>query len=241
MKVNIVCPIIVLENEKNLNVRKNDQKHLKLLVSNDNELLSVFLTKITTLKEVLRTKIKEVIGSNNFHLEQVYTLGEDKYFFDNTLSIIYLAITNIENIKKLSSSYKLIDFKVNDNYITLDNNSYKFKTKEKISNNNIEYIHEFNLKDIKLEKILLEILISYKYLRSRLDNTDIMFKLLSKTFTLEEVRIVYEMLTETKVDKSNFRKKIIKYCSEVEGEYEKKGYRPSKLYEFKLLKEDIWL
>ena len=241
MKVNIVCPILVLENEKSLNVRKNDQKHLKLLVSNDNELLNVPLTKPVTLKDELRTKIKEVIGSNNFHLEQVYTLGEDKYFFDNTLSIIYLAITNIENIKKLSSSYKLIDFKVNDNYITLDNNSYKFKTKEKISNNNIEYIHEFNLKDIKLEKILLEILISYKYLRSRLDNTDIMFKLLSKTFTLEEVRIVYEMLTETKVDKSNFRKKIIKYCKEVEGEYEKKGYRPSKLYEFKLLKEDIWL
>ena len=241
MKVNIVCPILVLENEKNLNVRKNDQKHLKLLVSNDNDLLSVSLTKPTTLKEVLRTKIKEVIGSNNFHLEQVYTLGEDKYFFDNTLSIIYLAITNIENIKKLSSSYKLIDFKVNDNYITIDTNSYKFKTKEKIINNNIEYIHEFNLKDIKLEKMLLEILISYKYLRSRLDNTDIMFKFLGKTFTLEEVRIVYEMLTETRVDKSNFRKKIIKYCKEVEGKIEKKGYRPSKLYEFKLLKEDIWL
>ena len=65
--------------------------------------------------------------------------------------------------------------------------------------------------------------------------------LILKIFTLEEVRIVYEMLTETKVDKSNFRKKIIKYCREVEGEYEKKGYRPSKLYEFKLLKEDIWL
>ena len=49
------------------------------------------------------------------------------------------------------------------------------------------------------------------------------------------------MIKEISVDKSNFRKKIVKYCTEVEGNVEKKGYRPSKMYTFKVLKVDIWL
>ena len=62
------------------------------------------------------------------------------------------------------------------------------------------------------------------------------------TFTLEDVRIVYELIKDTSVDKSNFRKKIIKYCEKVEEKKtEKKGYRPSQKYSFKPLKGDVWL
>lgn len=241
MNIKLVCPIIVLENELNSNIRKNDIKKFKLLVDNDDNLVSVKIENNSTLKTVLRDKITNIINSDIFHLEQVYTLGEEKYYFDNDIDIIYLAVTNAQNIKKLDNNYKLIDFSINNNSITFDNKTYQFKTKEHISNNNIEYYHEINAENLKLEKELLEIIIAYKQLRSKLDNSDIIFKFMPKYFTLEDVRLVYELIKEVTVDKSNFRKKIVKYCVESNEDIIKKGYRPSRLYTFKVLKGDVWL
>lgn len=241
MNVNLVCPIIVLDNEQNPNIRKNDVKKFKLLVDKNNNLVNINVNNNANLKDIVRKKISDISGSNIFHLEQVYTLGETKYYVDNNIDIIYLAVTNIENIKNLNSKFQLVDFEIKQNNICLNNVSYKFKTKEKIANNNIEYYHEIKVDDIKIEKELLEILIAYKHLRSKLDNSDIIFKFMSNTFTLEEVRIVYEMIKEVNVDKSNFRKKIIKYCVETNVDETKKGYRPCKKYMFKALKGDIWL
>ena len=85
-------------------------------------------------------------------------------------------------------------------------------------------------------------MISYKRIRSNIDNTDIVFKFMPSIFTLEDVRIVYELIKDTTVDKSNFRKKIIKYVEETEMiSDEKNGFRPSKKYKFKPLKGDAWV
>lgn len=94
MNIKLVCPVIVLENEINPNVRKNDIKKLKLLVDSDDNLVSVTVENKSTLKDLLRNKVKNIINSDIFHLEQVYTLGEEKYYLDNSVDIIYLAITN---------------------------------------------------------------------------------------------------------------------------------------------------
>ena len=85
-------------------------------------------------------------------------------------------------------------------------------------------------------------MICYKKIRSNIDNTDILFKFMASTFTLEDVRILYELIKNTTVDKSNFRKKIIKYCEKTDTKDNKKiGYRPSQNYKFKPLKGDMWL
>ena len=241
MNINLVCPLIVLDNEENTNIRKNDLKKLKILVDKNGNLITAKVDSEATLKEIIREKISEITNTNNFHLEQVYTFGEKKYYFDKSIDIIYLAVTNIENIKELDTNYKLVDFNLSENIISFNNDNYKFKTKEKITNNNIEYYHEVKTDNLELEKELLEILITYKHLRSKLDNSDIIFKFMPKYFTLEDVRIVYEMIKEVSVDKSNFRKKIVKYCVETDVDISKKGYRPSKMYTFKVLKGDIWL
>lgn len=241
MYINLVCPVIVLENELNPNIRKSDVKRFKLLVDKDNNLVTIKVNNLLSLKKMLRDKISQIINSNQFHLEQVYTLGDEKYYFDNAIDIIYLSVLNAQNIKKLDSNFKLVDFSINNNNLIFDNKNYPFITKEHIANNNIEYYHEITVDNLKLEKILLEILIAYKQLRSKIDYSDIIFKFMPKYFTLEEVRIVYEMIKETTVDKSNFRKKIVKYCVETNTDIAKKGYRPSKMYTFKVLKGDVWL
>ena len=237
MQINLVSCIFVLESEKNDNIRKNDVKKLKILVNNNNE-LPIISIEGNEIKKQVRNSISSIIGSNIFHLEQVYTMD-----YKSDIDIIYLGITNIDNISKLKENYKLVDFKIKDNsLIILDNKEYEYKTIELEDNNNIEYIHDIRTKDEQVKRTLMNLLISYKRIRNNIDSTDIIFKFMGSNFTLEDVRIVYELIKDCNVDKSNFRKKIIKYCEKVDSfNNEKNGYRPSQRYKFKPLKGDVWL
>lgn len=237
MQINIVSCIFVLDSEKNNNIRKNDIKKLKVILNENNELPAININN-NELKKQAKNNISDILGSNIFHLEQVYTMD-----YKNNIDIIYLGITNITNVKKLKKGYKLIDFNIeNNSKILLDNKEYKYKTIELEENNNIEYIHEIKSDDITIDRILMDLLISYKRIRNNIDSTDIVFKFLGNSFTLEDVRMVYELIKDCKVDKSNYRKKIIKYCEKVNSIIDtKNGFRPSKKYRFKSLKGDIWI
>ncbi len=237
MQINLVSCIFVLDSEKNDNIRKNDVKKLKVLVNSSNELPIISING-NEIKRQVRNSISSIIGSNIFHLEQVYTMDQK-----SDIDIIYLGITNIYNIGNLKENYKLVDFEIKDNsLIILDNKEYEYKTIELEDNNNIEYIHDIRVKDEKIKRILMDVLISYKRIRNSIDSTDIVFKFMGSSFTLEDVRIVYELIKDCSVDKSNFRKRIIKYCEKVDTYInEKNGYRPSQRYKFKPLKGDVWL
>lgn len=189
------------------------------------------------VKRQIKKNISSIIGSDYFHVEQVFSYDMDDY-----LDVIYLAITNMENVTTLKEGYKLIEFRVeNNNMIIFGDKKYSYKTEEHIENKNIEYLHEIEAEG-EMKYTLLKLLITYKRIRSSVDTTDMLFKFMGKTFTLEDVRILYELLKDTTVDKSNFRKKIIKYCEKIEEKQtEKQGYRPSQKYTFKPLKGDIWL
>lgn len=236
MQANLVSCLFILDSEKNRNIRKNDIKKIKILVTDEEELLEIPF-KAKGIKNQIKKNISSIIGSDYFHVEQVFS-----YDHGAELDVIYLGITNMENIIKLKKGYKLIEFKVeNNNTIVFGDKKFKYKTVENIENKNIEYTHEIQADD-NIKSTLLKLLITYKKIRSSLDNTDMLFKFMGETFTLEDVRIVYELIKDTSVDKSNFRKKIIKYCEKVEEKKtEKKGYRPSQKYSFKPLKGDVWL
>lgn len=237
MQINLVSCVFVLDSEKNDNIRKNDIKKLKILVNNDDELPVIHING-NELKRQVKNYVSDIIGSNIFHLEQVYTMD-----YKSNIDIIYLGVTNIDNVNKLKSGYKLVDFNVKgNNLILFENKEYNYKTIELEDNNNIEYIHEIETNDDKIKRYLMDLLISYKKIRSNIDNTDIIFKFFGDSFTLEDIRIVYELIKDSTVDKSNFRKKIIKYCQKVDTFTEtKSGYRPSQRYKFKPLKGDVWL
>lgn len=238
MKVNLIGCLFVLDSERNENIRKNDIQKIKILTTKDFMLPTVPFD-VKGAKNQIRNNLSSIIGSNIFHLEQVFAMDYEK-----EIDILYLGITNIENVKKLDSNYQLIEFKVeNNNTITFGNNMYSYKTIEIENYNNIEYIHEIKTDDTCIKKTLLNTLICYKRIRVNADSSDIIFKFMGSSFTLEDVRILYEMIKDTKVDKSNFRKKIIKYCEKIEDvKTEKKiGFRPSQKYRFKLLREDIWI
>lgn len=237
MKVNLICCLFVLDSDKSNNVRKKDIKKIKVLVTKNGQVPEMSFCG-NDMKKQVRENISTIIGTEVFHLEQVFTMD-----YENSLDVLYLGITNIDNIKAINNDYKLIEFKVkNNNLVQFGEIAYKYKTIELERYNNIEYIHEIDCSNPKLKRTLLNLLISYKKIRSNIDTTDIIFKFMGKTFVLEDVRMVYEIIKDSRVDKSNFRKKIKKYCEKVdEKEDTKKGYRPSEKYKFKPLKGDIWL
>ncbi len=237
MEVKIIGCFFVLDSQKNDNIRKNNIQKIKVLVTKNRELPSVDFDG-TGMKKQMKKYLSGIIGSDIFHLEQVFTMDDQ-----NHVGILYLGITNTENITNLNEDYQLIDFKVKDNNtITFGEENYRYQTIGVEKNNNIEYFHEIDVVDANIERTLLSLLTSYKKIRVSVDNSDVLFKFMGSSFSLEEVRILYEIIKDSTVDKSNFRKKIVKYCEKIETqEQSKSGFRPSQKYRFKPLKEDIWI
>ena len=191
----IIGCFFVLDSQKNDNIRKNNIQKIKVLVTKNRELPSVDFDG-TGMKKQMKKYLSRIIGSDIFHLEQVFTMDEQ-----NHVGILYLGITNTENITNLNEDYQLIDFKVKDNNtITFGEESYRYQTIEVEKNNNIEYFHEIDVVDANIERTLLSLLISYKKIRGSVDNSDVLFKFMGSSFSLEDVRILYETIKDSTVD-----------------------------------------
>ena len=234
MKINITCCLFVIDNIKSEYVKKNDEKVLKVLVTKkDHKIFRIEFDNKTDIKTLLKQELSKVINTNKFHTEQVYTFGDSKFFSDNAIDIIYIAVAKINDIKKLPEDYEFIPFVASTKKnIALGEQEYSYDLIQVEENNKVKFYH--NIKNISLaeEKNILEILTAYKYLKSRIANTSIIFNLLPEVFTLEDVRQTYELIREETVDKSNFRKKYAKYCKKIDIKVADKGYRPPQLYTF---------
>lgn len=75
---------------------------------------------------------------------------------------------------------------------------------------------------------------SIQKLRRRLSYQPIAFELLPEKFTLTQLQLLYEAILNKKLDKRNFRKKMISYGFLKELDEKQKGvsYRAAKLYKF---------
>lgn len=240
MKVNLTCIMLVMGESSNEDIRKNTIKNVSLLVKQTNHALPSVVANIDQdIKVQIRNELIKGLGTDRFHLEQVYALGDKKYFDSNAIDIIHLGVTNAVNVNNIASDYDLISVSIEKNTIKIGNKVYSYKTKEK-ADFSIEYTFETNAKTATEDKFLIELLTAWKHMRTRLEYSDILFKFLPVEFTLEDARQVYMLLSERQVDKSNFHKKIMKYCTEIPGKLSCRGYRPSKHYKFNLKFGDLW-
>lgn len=234
MKINIACCLFVLDDIKSDSVKKNDQKILKVLVNKKNkEIFRVDFDNKTDIRLLIKQELSKVINTTKFHTEQVYTFGDSKFFKDSRIDIIYVAVAKLNDIKKIDEDYEFVPFVASTTKnIRLADKEYTYDISTIEENNKVKYYH--NIKNVSLEeeKNILEILTAYKYLKARVSTTSIIFNLLPEVFTLEDVRLTYELIREEKVDKSNFRKKYAKYCKKINIRVSDKGYRPPQLYTF---------
>ncbi|MCI9234244.1 MAG: hypothetical protein HFH08_06635 [Bacilli bacterium] len=240
MKLNVYHCILVTVESENDNKRKNDVPELYVVVDKKNVLPITSILEVCDMKKKVREALKEILDESEAHTEQVYTLAEKRYGFDGIASVIYLSVIHSTNIH-LKENYSLIPFDILESCIKWGERKFLYRTVKHPIGNHFEYIHEIDCKNIVLEKSLLCSLIAYKYLKNRIDYTDTIFHLLPNLFTLEQVRILYEKIKCVTVDKSNFRKRILKYCEETDEIMNSKGYRPAKYYKFKVREDDVWI
>jgi hypothetical protein len=219
--------------------KRNNTKILKVLVNKkDKKLVSIPFNKSKSIRLLLKDELNRILHTSKYRLEQVYTLGDTKFYEDNNIDIIHIGLVNLENVK-LDKDYEFVEIDVKtNNYIKFIDESYNYKTTEFVVNSKEEYYHEVETDNLELEKELVELLITYKYLKGRITTTPVIFDLLPDTFTLEDIRIIYELIREENVDKSNFHKKYSKYCEKVNKVIADKGYRPAQVYRYKEKQED---
>lgn len=151
-------------------------------------------------------ELKEETGIDKIFLEQLYTFGEvDRDPRDRIITVAYYALINIgEYIIQAKTDAK---------------NAQWFSVEELPD---LAFDHRKILDVAKLR------------LKGKLRYQPIGFELLPAKFTLTQLQRLYETVLEQKLDKRNFRNKILKMKLLIDIEEMQAGvsHRPAKLYRF---------
>lgn len=152
--------------------------------------------------------LKEKTNVENIYLEQLYTFGDPlRYPSSRVITCAYFALIRSDDIK-----------------LSFDNSQ---------GITEVQWHEVYNLPTLAFDhKEIIEY--SLKRMRERLEFCPIAFQLLPEKFTLTELQKSYELILDMKLDKRNFRKKVLTGSVLKElNEYTKVGSkRPARLYSF---------
>ena len=152
--------------------------------------------------------LKEKTNVDNIYLEQLYTFGDPlRYPSSRVITCAYFALIRSDDIK-----------------LSFDNSQ---------GITEVQWHEVYNLPTLAFDhKEIIEY--SIKRMRERLEFCPIAFQLLPEKFTLTELQKSYELILDMKLDKRNFRKKVLTGSVLKElNEYTKIGSkRPARLYSF---------
>ncbi len=165
-----------------------------------------FIKMGESVDDCAKRELHEETGLNNIYLEQLYTFGSpNRDPREQVITIAYFALVNLIDHRPQAA--------------TDARNAAWFAQDELPS---LAFDHK-------------EILAKAKQrLKGKLKYEPIGFELLPKKFTLTQMQHLYEIILETKIDKRNFRKKLLKLdilieTNEVEQDVAR---RAAKLYKF---------
>ncbi len=168
----------------------------------------VYITE--DLETAAKRELFQETNIKNIHLEQLYTFGEPKRDpRTRVITVAYLVLINPKTTKQIR---------------------LKAKT-------DVDAVQWFSMQNLpKLAFDHKEILnYALTRLRYKLEYTNAIMGLMPEKFTLTELQKAYEIVINKKIDKRNFRKKILgmgllKVLSETKMD---RAYRPAQFYTFK--------
>lgn len=155
-----------------------------------------------------KRELKEKTGLKNIYLQQFHAFGDPKRDFRKWMvSVAYLALVDRKTVSVLQKTPK-----------TLDAQWAEVGKLPALSFDHDE-IAEFAIGE----------------LRKKLINSNLVFNLLPKKFTLPELHNIYEIILDRKIDRRNFRRKFLRLeLIKKTGRKEKDSLRrPADYYEFK--------
>ncbi len=166
-----------------------------------------------SLGEAAYRELAEKTGLKSVYLEQLFTFGDvNRDKSRRAISTVYFALVNAEGLK--------------------------LKTTEKYAG--IEWFSVKKLQHLAYDHANV-VRYAVKRLRWKLEYTNVAWSLLPRVFTLTELQTAYESILGKKLDKRNFRKKILSLkLLTATGKMERLGaHRPAELYRFKTRKPVI--
>jgi len=166
---------------------------------------------LVEIKETLDEAIKRILfqktNINEVYLEQLYTFGAlDRDIRSRAISVAYFALIN-------------------------DLGKYNLKTTSYYSD-----ISWYSVRDLPKmafdHKQIVEF--AHERLKAKINYSNIVYSLLPSEFTLTQMQKVYELILGEKLDKRNFRKKILalELIKETDKKLKGESNRPAKLYKF---------
>ncbi|EKD53191.1 MAG: hypothetical protein ACD_61C00120G0005 [uncultured bacterium] len=166
-----------------------------------------FVRMDESLDEAASRELSEETGVRDLYLEQLYTFGDPKRDpRTRVITVTYMSLaSNAEWKLKSTGDVKEASF-------------FPIDRLPKLAFDHADIV------DYGLQR-----------LRSKLGYTNIVLGLLPGSFTLTELQRVYEIILKTRVDKRNFRKKILSTGLIVSSGKKLEGiaHRPAMLYSFK--------
>ncbi len=165
-----------------------------------------FITMDESLETAAKRELQEETGLQDVYLEQLYTFGDPgRDPRTRVITVVYFALLDAERLP----------VKVPDDAA------------------DVGWFSVYELPPLAFDhgEILTYTL---NRLRGKLDYTTIAFNLLPEQFTLRELQRVYEIILHKRLDKRNFRKKILSTgILEDTGAKKMEGtHRPARLYRF---------
>src|SRR2546428_1497369 len=170
-----------------------------------------FVNTDESLEAAAKRELQEETGLQDVYLEQLYTFGDPgRDPRTRVITVVYFALLDSARLQVRAASDAA----------------------------DVGWFSVYNLPELAFDhaKILQYAL---DRLRGKLDYTNIAFSLLPEQFTLRELQRVYEIILHRKLDKRNFRKKILATgILEDTGAKKMEGtHRPARLYRFNPLIE----
>ncbi len=158
-----------------------------------------------SLEESATQCIESLTGLKEVYLEQLYTFGEpERHAGKRLISVVYFALIPANSLEERSPSG------LESHWYALD-----------------------NLPQLAMDHN--EILgYALRRLRYKLEYTAVGFELLPPTFTLSELQHTYELILGEKLDKRNFRRRILEANIIEATPYRRMGEgRPAQLYRYR--------
>lgn len=166
-----------------------------------------------SLEDAARRELLQETGLKNIYMEQLYSFGDPKRDpRERVVTIAYMALIPNENLKLRA---------------TTDASDVAWFS--------IKSLPDLAFDHNKILKYALE------RLKSKIEYSNIVNGLLTEKFRLSELQKVYEVILGKKLDKRNFRKRMLSLgLLKATGEKEMEGaHRPAMLYKF-ITKEIIF-
>lgn len=165
-----------------------------------------FVMMNESLEAAAKRELQEETGVQDVYLEQLYTFGDpDRDPRTRVITVVYFALLDSERLQVRAAS----------------------------DATDVGWFSVYDLPSLAFDH---QMIVEYALnrLRNKLDYTTIAFNLLPEQFTLRELQRVHEIILHKRLDKRNFRKKILSTnILEDTGEKKMEGtHRPARLYRF---------